>query len=372
MADEWIGILETTRHKYMKGASDLTLRKRLLLAMLKKRGRLEFNQSGDECRWQVEFSQPAVSSYGDGGVIDFSNHDAYRQLGVDWRGYVATDTMTKKQQHMNKGDEALIKIFSRKQGNLMKSISNNFAGELYRDGSAVGRENNVHGLETFMGDDGNTAAGDKIANPSDTYGQTSLSTALGALGGAWSSDLASSPNGTLATDWPDGQGDSEYDFLAPKLVNWSSNAWGTGAQTWEANAWRVISQTITWLTMNGADEAIPTIIPMSSNLFQGYKEAQEVKTRINIPHKESQDLGFGQTLNQDGVAIAPDFDCPVDTAYALNLSTVTISSLTPELFWIEGPDKDPRTLWSYLWGTGFFGNVKYQPKYTAKIKNFAS
>lgn len=370
MADEWIGIIETTRHKYMKGASDLTLRKRLLLAMLKKRGRIMYNASGDELRWQVEFSQPPVSAYGDGGVIDFSNHDAYRQLAVDWRGYVATDTMTKKQQRMNRGDEALVKVFENKQNNLMKAIRDNFCGELYRDGSGVGRENNVHGLETFMGDDGNTVAADIIANPSDTYGETSLSTALGALGGSWSSD-GTAPNATLGTDWPDGSGDSEYDFLSPKLVNWSSNAWGTAATDWESNCWRAISQTITWLTINGSDEGMPNLIPLASNLFQGYKEAQEVKTRISIPHKESQDLGFGMVLNQDGVGIYPDFDCPINTGYALNLSTVTIHSLFPELFWMEGPDKDPRTLWSYLWGTGFFGNVTYQPKYTAKIKNFA-
>jgi hypothetical protein len=370
VADEWIGIIETTRHKYLKGASDLTLRKRLLLAMLKKRGRIVYNASGDECRWQVEFSQPGVSAYGDGGVVDFSNHDAYRQLGVDWRGYVATDTMSKKQKQMNAGDEALVKVFQNKQNNLMKSIRNSFAGELYKDGSAPGRENNIHGLETFMGA-GTVTSGDRIAAPSDTYGVTDLSTALGAYGGDWSSDSATPANASLGTDWPDGSGSSEYDFLSPKLVNWSSTAWGTGETTWEANAWRVISQVITWMTLTGGDDGMPTLIPMGGNLFQGYKNAQEVKTRIVVPHKESQDLGFGHVLNQDGVGLYPDFDCPVNTAYSLNLATITVESLFPELFWMEGPDKDPRTLWSYLWGTGFFGNVKYEPKHTAKIKNFA-
>lgn len=370
MADEWIGIINSTRHKYMKGASDLTLRKRLLLAMLKRRGRIVYNASGDECRWQVEFSQPGVSAYGDGGVIDFSNHDAYRQLGVDWRGYVATDTMTKKQQRMNSGDEALVKIFQNKQNNLMKAIRNNFAGELYRDGSAPGRENNIHGLETFM-KAGACTSGDKVAAPNAEYGVTRMSTKLGAHGGAWSSNAATAPNASLETDWPDGQGDSEYDFLSPKLVNWSSTAWGTGATTWEANAWRVISQVITWLTLTGGEDGMPTLIPLAGNMFQGYKNAQEVKTRIVVPHKEANDLGFGDVLNQDGVGLYPDFDCPFDTGYALNLNTITIESLFPELFWMEGPDKDPRTLWSYLWGVGFFGNAKYQPKHTAKIYRYA-
>ena len=280
--------------------------------MLRKRGRIVYNASGTECRWQVEFSQPAVSAYGDGGVVDFSNHDAYRQLGIDWRGYVATDTMSKKQQAMNMGDEALVKVFQNKQNNLMKSIRNTFAGELYRDGSATGRENNIHGLETFMGA-GTVTAADRIAAPSAVYGQTQLSTVPGQYGGDWSSNLAVPNNASLETDWPDGQGSSEYDFLSPKLINWSSSSWGTGAQTWEANAWRVISQTITWMTLTGGDDGMPTLIPMGGDMFQGYKNAQETKTRIVVPHKESQDLGFGQVLNQDGVGLYSDFDCPAQT-----------------------------------------------------------
>ena len=371
MADEWIGIAQTTRHEYMKGASDQTLRSRLLLAMLKRRGRVEYNCSGDECRWQVEFSQPAVSSYGDGGVVDFSNHHAYQQLGVDWRGYIATDTMTQKQRQMNSGEEQLVSVYENKQNNLMKSIKDNFCGELYKDGSAAGRENNVHGVETFLGDDGATVVADRVAAPSDTYGETSLSTVPGALGGSWTA-VGTSPSAQLATDWPDGQGDSEWDYLTPKLINWSSTSWGTGTNTWEANCWRVISQAITWLTLTGDKDGMPTLLPMAGNLFQGYKNAQEVKTRINVPHKESQDLGFGQTLNQDGVGLYADFDCPINTAYALNLATIKIKSLFPQLFWGEGPDKDPRTAWSYLFGVGFYGNVTYNPKHVAKMYNYAA
>lgn len=370
MAEEWIGVVTATRPAYMKGASDLTMRKRLLLAMLKKRGRIEYNCTGPELRWDVEFSQPPVSSSADGGVIDFSNHDAFKQLGIDWRGYVATDTMTMKQQLMNSGDEAIVKLFQTKQNRLMKSLSNTFAGEMYRDGSAAGRENNIHGLETFM-TAGTCTATDRVAAPNDTYGITSMSTVPGTYGTEWSTGLTTKPNTSLATDWPDGQGSSEYDFMSPKLVNYSASNWGTGATTWEANAWRAVSQMITWLTINGADEGIPSLIPLSSDLFQGYKNAQEVKSRITVPHKEADDLGFGMTLNQDGCAIYPDFDCPVATGYALNLSTVEIKSLCPELFWMKGPDVDARTQWSYLWGTGFYGNVTYQPKFTGKFYAYA-
>lgn len=369
---EWIGIINSTKPKYMKGASDLTIRSRLILSMLRKKGRIEYNSSGDKCYWQVEFSQPPVEAYGDGGVVDFSNHDAFRQLSHDWRGYVGTDTLSKKQNAMNSGDEALINLFQTKSNRLAKSMKDNYSGELFKDGEATGRENSIHGLETFMGD-GTTVAGDIIAQPSDTYGLGALSTALGNQGGSWSADLSTSPNAAIATDWPNGQGDVEYDFLSPKLPNWSSNAWGTGSQLWEDNCWRVISQTITWLTTTGGPDGMPDICLLASHLFQGYKNSNEAIRRINIPHQMANDLGFaGNTLNQDGCAITADFDCPVNTGYMANLDTVVLKSLFPELFWMEGPDKDPRTGWSWLWGIGHYGNVAYQPKHTAKIKNFAA
>lgn len=370
MSQEWIGVIHTTRPRFARGASDLTIRGRLRLAMLRRKGRFEYNCSGDECKWQVEHSQPQVEAYGDGGVVDFSNHDAFRQLSHDWRGYVATDTLSKKQNAMNAGDEALISLFQTKSNRLAKALRDTFSGELYKSGTTAGRSNNVHGLETFL-TAGTVASGDLIAAPAGTYGSANLSTAPGVYG-SYSANLATPPNASLATDWPNGQGDSSYDFLSPKLINWSSTAWGTGSTLWEDNCWRAISQGITWLTTTGGEDGMPDLCSLASNLFQGYKNHQEAIRRISVPHKVASDLGFeGNVLNQDGVAISSDYDCPVNTGYLENLSTVVVRSLFPDLFWMEGPDKDPRTLWSWLWGVGFFGNVCYQPKYTARMFNYA-
>ena len=66
MSDEWIGIINTTKPNYMKGASDLTIRKRLFLAMLRRKGKISYNHAGYENRWQLEFSQPTVTQHGDG------------------------------------------------------------------------------------------------------------------------------------------------------------------------------------------------------------------------------------------------------------------------------------------------------------------
>lgn len=370
MSDEWIGVINTTKPAYMKGASDLTIRKRLFLSMLKKKGRITYNNTGYEFRWQVEFSQPAMSQHGDGSMLDFSNHDAFRQLVLPWSGYAATDSITMKQKAMNSGEEALINLFKTKQGRLMKKLQTGLASEIYKAGGTSGRENAIYGLETCLTERTAPAATDRIAEPSVTY--AGLSTALANQGGSWSANLSTFPNATLANDWPDGQGDTEYDYLAPKLINWSSSNWGTGSTAWEDNCWRVIGQGITWLSLQGGDEGMPEICVLASNLFQGYKNHEEAVRRITVPHKTANDLGFaGNVLNQDGCAISADYDCPANTGYLVNTSTVEIASLMPELFWMKGPDEDPRSGYSVLWGCGFYGNMSLRPKFLGKLKNFA-
>jgi len=370
MSDEWIGVINTTKPAYMKGASDLTIRRRLFLSMLKKKGRITYNNSGYEFRWQVEFSQPAMSQHGDGSFLDFSNHDAFRQLVLPWSGYVVSDSITMKQKAMNQGEEALINLFKTKQGRLTKKMQTGLASEIYKGGGTSGRENSIYGLETCLTERTTPGAADRIAEPSVTY--AGLSTALANQGGSWSANLTTSPNATLANDWPDGQGDVEYDYLAPKLINWSSTGWGTGATDWETNCWRVIGQGITWLSLQGGDEGMPEICVMASNLFQGYKNHEEAVRRINVPHKTANDLGFeGNVLNQDGCAISADYDCPANTAYFINTSAVEIASLMPELFWMEGPTVDARSAYSVLWASGFYGQLSMKPKFLGKAKNYA-
>lgn len=367
----WIGIVHSTMPKYLKKLVDTTMRDRLLLAMVQSRGRVKLNCSGDYLQWPVFYSLPEMETYNDGGIVNFGNHNPNLSLAVNWRGYIVQDSISQMQNAMNSGDTAIVNLFQQKQNNIKQSIREKFCAELYGDGDASDAGMRIHGLESFLSyDDSLTDAGDTIAYPNDTFGLTSESTTPQDHGGYWSAG-GTSPNHTLASDWPDGQGTSEYDCLSPKLVNWSSNAWGTSSTAWEANAWRVTDAMIDWLSYTGGKEAKPDVIVYSNDMFRGYKNAQESKTRINIPHKESQDLGFSDTLNHNGVAIDKDFDCPMNTGYAINVDKMELCSLFPQLFWYEGPDKDPHSAWSYLFATGFYGNCTWQPKFFGKTFNFS-
>ncbi len=385
MPDTWVGVVNTTRPDYQRGQSDMTIRRRLRLAMLRRRGRIETNQSGEYCRWQLKYSKPDTQGYADGSSLDFTAHVAHKYIRVNWRGIISTDTLSLMSHAMNTGSNRLINLFQDKANNIMDAVREDFNANLINtDGEAAGSLSLPHGLETFL-NSGTTVAADLVAKPDDTYGLDSISTVLANYGGSWSSDLTTSPNANVATDWPHGKGDREYDFNSPTLVNWSSDNWGTGTDTWEANCWRAISTGITWLGVNTGEAGTPDLVSLGKDLWQGYKNHHETVRRITVPHKEAQDLGFSKTtLNQDGVAIQAEFDIPANVGYIENLNTVTISSIMPDLLWlVHGYDQvggalqgflnamDIRSL-SMLMVGGFFGNAKYQPKHTGKLKNFAT
>lgn len=364
---EAITVIQSTAKKYFAGASDLTLRKRLLLAELQRRGRIVYNENGYDCTWDVEFSQPPVQAHGAGGEYSFSAHDAYRQLTIDWRGYVATDKMDEKERLMNAGDVAIVNRYKRIMPNLLKSLDNNFHSEAYIDGYATGNENRLHGILSFLTEGGTTNAGDILATPNDSYG--GRSTVLGALGGSWSSALSTKPNATLATDWPDGNGDSEYDYLSPVIANYTSTGW-TGTATWESTCARVLRRVTTWLTKNGGSEGRPDCFFLSSDLFNTYQDYQETKFRILVPHKGADDLGFSDTLNQDGVMVKHEFDVPAGQGFAFNFDMMELASLDDVLFGTRGPHYDIHSD-AHLFKAGFFGNMRWQPKYFGKLKAIA-
>lgn len=371
--DEHLAVVKATAPKYFKGVSDLTFRRRLWLAMIQKYGRVEYNASSHSCVWTVEYSQPIVRQYGDSGDLEFNQHDALQQMTVDVRGYTATDRFTLKQKLMNSGPEVISNEYKAKSMRLSKRMRQTLCRELYIDGNASNNGNRLMGIETFMGDDGNTVVGDKVAKPSDTY--AGLSTAPGTYGGNWSTDLATSPNATLATDWPYGRGDSEYDYLSPLLLNYGSTSWPSQSSGWSNNCAQVMRFSRITQTSRGAmDEngSSPYMHMLAADLYNDFLEYYEAKNRIIVPHKASDDLGFGShTMNFEGDAVHHEFDATPGVGYGIVPSMMEMFVMHGQLIESIGPEWATEKL-GYLYLCYMFGNLRFQPKFFAKYKNYAS
>lgn len=372
MADvEHLQMIASTITEYAKGASDETIRERILLALMQRYGKITYDHAGKDCAWQVEYSQPNLHQAGDGTEYVFDEHVADKQLTLPWRGYYMSDRLTEKQRLMNRGAQALINLYAEKGPRLLKAIKNKFGGELYKDGNSTGRENAIHGFESCLAE-GTTVAADKVAKPNDSY--AGLSTALGAYGGAWSANLGTSPNASAATDWPFGNSSTpEYDFISPKMFNASSTNYPGGASPnnkWSVNCEYVLRDAVLTVrnTTGGKD---PLLVVMGVDWYSQLENVLAARFRTTTPTKESDDLGFGgTTLQFEGATIHTDFDCPAGTAYGIKVGTPELACLYGQLFNAEGPEKDFVSN-SYLFRVGFFGNLKLKPRHMLKIKEYA-
>jgi len=360
---EFAAVLKEAAPAYLKGRADNTIRNRLLLTLLAKNGRIKYNASSHKLYWDVKAGQRVIEAYGDDGVINFQRSDLHEQLNIDWRGYKMSDRMTEKQRLMLGDLTAIIDRYSGVAEDMMDDLQDGFCGELFVDGYAAANTNRLHGLESFFGT-GTTVAADRIAQPSDTYG--GHSSVLGTRGGTWSTNLTTYPNANAATDWPDGNGSADYDWNSPKVINYSSTNWGTGSTTWADNCERVLGQTTIWTTLTGGKKGRPTLYLLAGDLFYDYQNKMRAKYRISVPHSEANDLGFSDTLNQDGVMIQADFDVPAGSGYGLNINQMVLESLDSVLFSSRGPEYDINTD-GYLWLIGFFGNARYNIKHFSKL-----
>lgn len=363
-------VLNTTITKYLKGAADETLRRRITLAMLRKRGKILYNQSGKDFQWQVKYKHQELQSYGYGGSLDYQPTDAHLRALLPYRGYAMTEAVHEMEQLMNRGTEALVNRFSQLAESMMQSAEEQFPRELYIDGNATGNEDRYHGFNSFTGT-GTTVAADRIAKPDDNYAD--LDTDVVAKGGTWSADLTTKPNASIATDWPLGNSITpQYDYWSPRLINWSSTSWGTGSSTtWEDNCERVIRAAKLWTTVSGGKTGRPDIILLGTNLWEPMLNYYSPRTRVMVPHREMQDLGFAdETLNIDGMAVGHDFDVDVNEGYGWNFDRVELRCLTGQLF-VSKMDWDPRYA-SHLLSLRNYGNLRFSsPKGFCKLDSYA-
>lgn len=370
MANEGILAVRETAPEYIKGAIDLTIRKRPLLGMLNQYGRLLTGQDGSHItKWSVQIKEPEIKEYGDSQRQVFNEFDAYEQLSIDNRAYIGTDRLSHLTNNINSGKNAIVKHYDEKLPQLVKSAQHTICKDLFNDGS-TGNQNRLIGLGTFFKKDASTTANDLIAVPAagTTYGGKSV--VPGAFGGTWSSNRGTSPSSVLANDWPFGSGDPEYDALVPKMINYTSNQWPGSGTTFSDNVAYIMSLAkLLTRSLNG-DGSEPMLHLLCTDFYNDFQNHWADKERIVLQHKEGADYGYPNTLNYEGALVTHDFDCPSDKGYGLNIEEMSLYSLTDDLLFSEGPT------WStehqaWLFVVGFHGNLRFvSPKFFCEYGSY--
>lgn len=369
---EWQRIVNTTIVNYLRGEEIAIRRNRKLLAMLEKKRRMRFNQSGDGIDWKVRYRRANMVVNNGEQTLDFARVNRHKTAQLDFEGYAIVDSMTKRERLKNRSTQAIVKLYSNQIPMLMEDMRDQFAEELYIDSSASGNSGRMSGIETMMAatqtinlTDGaaRTAnAADPVGYSDDTY--AGLDTDLGSITGGWTS-------GDIDNTWPFGRGDSGYDFWTPVIVNYTSTAF-TGS-TWDANAIEATRFGIEAVNSRnlGSDGQVDMVL-LDRSLFRRYKDALDSKERIQVSSDLGlRSLGFRDVIEQDGVEISAEYGMPAGVGYGFNLSAMELMSMQDRLFVGEGPmwDSGSRTFRVVV---DFLGQMKFKsPRNFFKLVSLA-
>lgn len=357
-------VVNSTAPQYFKEESDLTMRNRVVLRLMEKYGVIEYNANiGHSAVWTVKYKNPTTSPFTNRQDIRFGTTQNRKQLTIEPRYYHSTESLSGIEAEQNSATELqIVDLMDKKQEDLAMSMKNTFCAKFFNDGYTD--TNWFHGIESCMGT-GTTVAADKVAEPSDTYG--GLSTALGAVASSWSTDLSTSPNANAATDWPFGQGDAQYDYVSPLVVNTSSTSWANGT------AWADNCEEVLQYMKNAQDHRVgremrtqsPYVHLLASDLFNDFESYFRPRQEITVP-LEAQELGFRDNVfNFDGTWVTPDYDVPSSTGYYVCPEQMEFFTPKGQLYVVEGPEWSTENQ-AYLMIAICSGNYRLQPRFLGK------
>jgi hypothetical protein len=362
VAAEWARIANTTIHKYVRDVEDNIQRNRKLPAMLKSKGMITYNHSGDLINWRIKYKRAPMRVFRESDTLTFARINRWKQAELDWRGYAATDSVGKLEKLKNRGVEAIIKFYSEMAENLLEDITENFAEELWIDGNLAANAGKIHGLESIFSVSGGHANG-FIGIPNDTY--AGLSTALGNYGGSWSL------NGANA-EWPYGSGDPEYEFWSPLVVDYTDTAWDASTKTWPNTCLEALRFGIHGMMKNKSAKAMVDAILLERTLYRQFLNKLQTEEQVNVSRGENKDglyaLGFRDVVNFDGVDVTAEYSVPSTVGYGIAPRCMELMSMQDKLFVPMLPDFDIASQNERM-GIDFYGNLRLNPKYLWKLDN---
>lgn len=374
MAGEWQRLVSTTIADYGKGAEDDLIAKRILLAAMKRAGRILYNKGGDGFSWQVPYRLAPLTVHDGETPITPARQDRFKRPTLDYVGYALADMMTKREKLKNKGPGALISYYEEMAPRLMSDASQLFSQELYIDSSASGNAGRLSGIETMMALNGTVTvssgaqrsanAADIVGYPNDTY--AGLSTVLGNYSGSWNSQTA------LSSTWPNGVGDLGYDFYSPVVVNYTTTAIDETTHDWANQCVKATRLLITQMNRYADNRGGLKTILLDRELYRLYLNKIDSKERINTSSQLGlRALGFEDTFNQDGVDITWEYGMPAAVGYGYDIENMELRSMQDRLFVTDGPEWN-RYNRSYSVIVDFFGQLKFHaPRFFGKLAALA-
>lgn len=364
---DWSRVIGVTIVNHLREEELATFRKFKVFASLEGSGNVVMNQSGRGMDWNVRYRNTPVSGNSGDTPRTFSRQSLWKRAELPWRGFVTTDSIFRKEMLENRGQEALVNVASGMAQRLQESLEQHLATQVYSDGDAAGKENDFHGLDTFLKYDAtktiNTSAtsdpfatrtanaADKYFLPDGTY--AGLKTKPGYYGG-----------GRISGNkiWPVCPVDPEADFYAPILVNYNSTGFAAqnAGDNWQENCIEATREGIFQCKRNDTREAAIDMVVLDRNLYIQYLNKLSSTERALVTRSTGlRAYGFTDVFEQDGVEITSEYAVPAGRGYGISIGNMEMHCLESQLFTAEGPFFQEE-LNSYRYSCSVLGNLKFK------------
>lgn len=369
-ASAWERTLQTTIPKHIAKEEKAFLRNFQIGALLDAAGRVSYNNAGAGFEWDIQYRKHTLVGSTGQNVRNFTQKNLWKKAELPYRGYEATDAISKKEFLSNRGKEAVVKVYQRFVSRLRESIKQGLGPEYYVDGNASGNEQSWHGFESMFGINGTVTittgaqrtanAADIVGYPSDTY--ANLSTVLGNYGG-------SQESGSV---WPQGVASSEYDFFSPLIVNYTSTALGGASDTFAAQGDEALRYGIIQSDRNGGMGKGMTNIILARDLYTDLCNLLDGKEEVQIKSDMSlRAFGFTKTLMFDGVEVSFEHAVPETVGYGFSYNNIDLMCMNNQFIEVEGPEYDMDSS-QYKVVAGTLSNLRYTtPRDFVKFDNIA-
>ena len=281
-------VAETTIEEWARKVSEETEKHLVLLALMKKKGRIETGCSGGQTRWVVRVDDHELNGFPDAVPVGFTRKNTKTSATLPWRGYYVQDTITLREKLEQGGPEAMIKIFADREELMRRGAIRRLASEFFKDGNlAVNVSAEAfHGIESFLGIAAQTNTDALQTTSNDTYG--GLSTAVSGI--------------------------SSYSPRAwtPTIVN-TGKVVSAVTQSWADYADEYIRKGLLQTTYGTGPDDRPDLILLNRDGYEALLNLMDDKERIPVSRGSSlalTQLGFGNHVELDGCAVMWDAAVP--------------------------------------------------------------
>ena len=365
---DWSRVIGTTIVNHLREEEVATFRKFKIFAMLESSGNVVMNQSGRGFDWNVRFRNAPVTGNTGDTPRTFSRVNMWRRVELPWRGFTTTDAIYRREMLENRGQQALVDVASKMAERLKESLEQHLSYQPYVDGNASGRENDFHGLESFLAYNGTINEGatgvsaqatssntaDRFGWPDDNY--AGLQTRLGFYGGGRA-------GGNTTGTWPNVPVDPEFDFYSPVIINYNAssfNSLASGNRNWKVNCVYAMREGIHQCKRNDTKEAQIDMIVLDRKLYIQFLNTYKDQERIVVSKENGlKSLGFSDVVTLDGVEVTSEYACPANRGYGLSIGNMELRCLENQLMVAEGPFFSEETQ-AYRYACSTLGNFRFR------------